>query len=46
MTEAEIFEDYPSLPPDTIQAVLEYAAMLAREEILPLTPERSQESEV
>ncbi len=46
MSEAEILQEYPSLPPDAIQAVLAYAAMLAREEILPLSPERSQESEV
>lgn len=35
--EAEILQNYPPLQPDDIRAVLEYAALLAREEIIPLT---------
>lgn len=36
MTEEEILENYPSLKKEHIQAALQYGAMLAREEILPL----------
>ncbi len=46
MSDAEILKDYPSLPPDAIQATLSYAAVLAREEILPLSPERSPENKI
>lgn len=31
----DIIKDYPDLEPDDIQACLEYAAWLAREEVLP-----------
>lgn len=34
-SEAEILNDYPSLTPDAIKAALRYAAVLAREEVLP-----------
>jgi uncharacterized protein (DUF433 family) len=34
-TEAEILDDYPSLTPASIKAALRYAAVLAREEVLP-----------
>jgi uncharacterized protein (DUF433 family) len=34
-TEAEILDDYPSLTPVAIKAALRYAAVLAREEVLP-----------
>jgi uncharacterized protein (DUF433 family) len=33
--EAEILRNYPSLKPEDIEAVLEYAALLAREEVIP-----------
>jgi uncharacterized protein (DUF433 family) len=46
MSQDEIIKEYPTLKPGDIQAALEYGAMLAREEILPLTPIRSQESEI
>jgi uncharacterized protein (DUF433 family) len=36
VSEAEILQNYPSLQPGDLQAVLEYAALLAREEIIPL----------
>ncbi len=38
MTEAEIHEQYPSLPADATRAALAYAAVLAREELHPLEP--------
>ncbi len=36
MTETEILENYPSIKKEHLQAALQYGAMLAREEILPL----------
>lgn len=36
MTYEEIITQYPSLRKEDIQAVLEYAAILAKEEIVPL----------
>jgi uncharacterized protein (DUF433 family) len=33
---AEILASYPSLPPESIQAAIAYAAELAREQFLPL----------
>ena len=36
MSDNEILENYPSLKKEHIQAALQYGAMLAREEILPL----------
>ena len=46
MTEIEILENYPSLKKEHIKAALQYGAMLAREEILPLRGSRGQESEI
>lgn len=36
MSEEEILKEYPSLIHDDIRAVLEYAALLAKEEVLPV----------
>ncbi len=36
MSDDEILNNYPSLKKEDIQAALQYGAMLAREEILPL----------
>ena len=38
LTDAEIREHYPSLPPDAVRASLAYGALLAREELRPLKP--------
>ena len=38
MSDAEIHEQYPSLPPDATRAALAYGAALAREELHPLEP--------
>jgi len=38
MTDAEIHEQYPSLPANASRAAMAYAAVLAREELHPLTP--------
>jgi len=38
MTEAEIREQYPTLPVDATRAALAYPAVLAREELYPLEP--------
>lgn len=38
MTEAEIVEEYPSLPAAGIRAAAAYGAALAREELVPLDP--------
>ena len=38
MSEAEINEQYPTLPVGAVRAALAYAAMLAREELHPLEP--------
>lgn len=38
MSEADIHEQYPSLPSGSVRAALGYAAMLAREELYPLEP--------
>lgn len=46
MTDEEILENYPSIKKEHIKIALEYGAMLAREQILPLTANRSQESEI
>ena len=46
MDEKEILENYPSLKKEHIQASLQYGAMLARDEIIPLTNSRGQESEI
>ncbi len=46
MTDDEILENYPSLKKEHIKVALQYGAMLAREEILPLTETRSQKSEI
>ena len=37
MSDDEILENYPSLKKEHIKIALQYGAMLAREEILPLT---------
>ena len=37
MSDEEILENYPSLKKEHIKVALQYGAMLAREEILPLT---------
>lgn len=36
ISEAEILQNYPALKSEDIQAALEYAAVLAKEEIVPL----------
>jgi len=46
MDEKEILENYPSLKKEHIQASLQYGAMLVRDEIIPLTNSRGQESEM
>ena len=46
MDDGEILENYPSLKKENIQAALQYAAMLAREEILSLSNSRGQTSEI
>ena len=46
MEENEILKEYPSLKKEHILAALQYGAMLAREEILPLTNSRGQASEI
>jgi uncharacterized protein (DUF433 family) len=38
MTDAEIHEQYPSLPADAARAAVAYGAHLAREELHPLKP--------
>ncbi len=38
MTDAEIHEQYPSLPADAARAAVAYGALLAREELHPLKP--------
>ena len=38
MSEAELHEQYPTLPVGAVRAALAYAAMLAREELHPLQP--------
>ena len=38
MTDAEVHEQYPSLPLEATRAALAYAAVLAREELHPLGP--------
>jgi len=35
-SEAEIVRNYPTLKPEDIRAAIQYAAVLAREEIIPL----------
>ena len=42
----EILKEYPSLKKEHIKAALQYGAMLAREEILPLLNSRGQISEI
>ncbi len=37
MSDEDILENYPSLKKEQIKVALQYGAMLAREEILPLT---------
>ena len=46
MTDKEILENYPSLKKEHINAALQYGAVLAREEILPLSRSSGQESEI
>ncbi|MHA1274402.1 MAG: DUF433 domain-containing protein [Promethearchaeota archaeon] len=46
MGENEILKEYPSLKKEHIQAALQYGAMLAREEIIPLNDSRGQVSEI
>lgn len=36
LSAAEIAESYPSVSPDSVRAVLEYAAELAKERVVPL----------
>lgn len=38
MTDAEISEEYPSLPAEAARAAVAYGALLAREELHPLNP--------
>jgi len=46
MGENEIVENYPSLKKEDIHAALHYGAMLAREEVIPLSNSRGQASEI
>ncbi|MGV9199553.1 MAG: DUF433 domain-containing protein [Promethearchaeia archaeon] len=46
MEEKEILKEYPSLKKEHIHASLQYAAVLAREEVLPLNDSRGQTSEI
>ena len=46
MNEQEILKEYPSLKKEHIQAALQYGAMLAREELIPLNNSRGQVSEI
>lgn len=46
ITNTEILQNYPSLKDEHIKTALQYGAMLAREEILPLSETRGQESEI
>ncbi|MHA1150736.1 MAG: DUF433 domain-containing protein [Promethearchaeota archaeon] len=46
MTIEEILEDYPSLKREDVYAALQYAAILAREEIIPFISAEGQESEI
>ncbi len=38
MSEEEIFVQYPTLPEGAVRAAAAYAALLAKEELLPLRP--------
>ena len=40
MTEAEIVAEYPTVRIEGVRAAAAYGAVLAREEIVPLTPQR------
>ena len=40
MTEYEIRRQYPTLPDGAVRAAIAYAAALAREELLPLEPDK------
>lgn len=40
MSEAEIVAEYPSVKIDGVRAAAAYGAVLAREEIVPLSPQR------
>lgn len=40
MTEAEIVAEYPTVKIEGVRAAAAYGAVLAREEIVPLTPQR------
>ncbi len=40
MSEAEVLSDYPSLAIEDVRAAVAYGALLAREEVLPLTATR------
>ena len=42
----EILEEYPSLKREDVYAALQYAAILAREEILPFISAEGQEREI
>lgn len=46
MDDEEILENYPSIKKEHIQAALQYGAMLAREEVIPLSNSRGQTSEI
>jgi len=46
MSNEEILLDYPSLKKENIYAALQYGAMLAREEIIPMINTKGQESEI
>ncbi len=46
MGESEILIEYPSLKKEHIEAALHYGAMLAREEVLPLTDSMGQTIEI
>ena len=46
MSIIEILENYPSLKKEDVCAALQYAANLAREEIIPLLTLEGQESEI
>ncbi|MHA1197510.1 MAG: DUF433 domain-containing protein [Promethearchaeota archaeon] len=46
MSVKDILKEYPSLKKEHIKAALQYGAMLAREEILPLMNTKGSKSEV
>jgi len=46
MDDGDILDNYPSLKKEHILAALQYGALLARDEIIPLIKPQGQESEI